>query len=274
MRRKPLSGAIIGVLVGLAIAVVLARQGVWPPDQLTVFLLPALTGLLGMAILSLGREGSATTMVISLVILVPMLIWGALGFGSLNESGELNGGCTVNASSDLDSTTVTDSSRSDPFEIDANGGLTWEATSPEAFMDYEWEIHTIVGGITVPIESDTEANDAGDTQNGGDVSDVGALAESRGIDLDLYTGVYVVGGDAASCDGFGFVKIVSDELDLITVGAIVLLVLLIIVFLIIMFAGRETVVERSEVVIERSNEVAGGPDEAGSDGRLRDTDDT
>lgn len=274
MRRKPLSGAIVGILVGLAIAVILARQGVWPPDQLTVFLLPALTGLLGMAILSLGREGSTTTMVISLIILVPMLVWGALGFVNLNESGELNGGCTVDASSDLDSTTVTDTSRSDPFEIDANGGLTWEATSPEAFMDYEWEIHTIVGGITVPIESDTEANEAGDTQNGGDVSDVGALAESRGIDLDLYTGVYVVGGDAASCDGFGFVRIVGDELDLITVGAIVLLILLIILFLIIVFTGRRTVVERSEVVVERSNEVAAGPDEAGSDGRLGDADDT
>lgn len=274
MRRKPLSGAIIGVLVGLVIAVILARQGVWPPDQLTVFLLPALTGLLGMAILSLGREGSTTTMVISLIILVPMLVWGALGFGNLNQSGELNGGCTVNASSDLDSTTVTDTSRSDPFEIDANGGLTWEATSPEAFMDYDWEIHTIVGGITVPIESDTEPNEAGDTQNGDNVPDVGALAESRGIDVDLYTGVYVVGGGAASCDGFGFVKIVGDELDLITVGAIVLLILLIIVFLIIVFAGRKTVVETSEVVVESSSEGAVGRDEAGSEGHLGDADDT
>ncbi|HSM45443.1 MAG TPA: hypothetical protein VK969_10545, partial [Acidimicrobiia bacterium] len=221
-----------------------------------------------------GREGSTTTMVISLVILVPMLVWGVLGFGNLNESGELNGGCTVNASSDLDSTTVTDTSRSDPFEIDANGGLTWEATSPEAFMDYEWEIHTIVGGITVPIESDTESNEAGDTENGGDVSDVGALAESRGIDLDLYTGVYVVGGNAASCDGFGFVNVVGDELDLITVAAIVLLVLLIILFLIIVFAGRKTVVETSEVVVERSNEVVVEPDESGSHEHLGDADDT
>lgn len=274
MRRKPLSGAIIGILVGLAVAVILARQGVWPPDQLTVFLLPALTGLLGMAILSLGREGSTTTMVISLIILVPMLVWGALGFGELNQNGELNGGCTVNATSDLDSTSVTDTSRSDPFEIDANGGLTWEATSPEAFRDYEWEIHTIVGGIAVPIESDTEPNEAGDTQNEGDVSDVGALAEFRGIDLDLYTGVYEVGGSAATCDGFGFVKLVGDELDLIAIGAIIVLILLIIVFLIIMFAGRETVVETSEVVVERSSDVARGPDEAGPAGHIGDVDDT
>ncbi|MGH3650078.1 MAG: hypothetical protein ACRDU9_05155, partial [Acidimicrobiia bacterium] len=92
--RRPLTGTILGILIGVAVAVILARQGVWPMDQLTLFLLPALTGLLGLALLSLGRsEGSTATMVISLIILIPMAVWGAPGLGELNQNGQLNGGC-------------------------------------------------------------------------------------------------------------------------------------------------------------------------------------
>lgn len=243
MRRKPLSGAVIGILVGLAIAVILARQGVWPPDQLTVFLVPAITGLVGMAVLSVGREDSTATMLIAVLILVPMLVWGAFGFGLIDQSGELYGGCTVSASTDLDSTTVTDTSRRDPFRIDPDGALTWEATSPEVFTDYEWEIHTLVGGIAVPIESDTEPNEDSETSNGGQVPAVGELAAARGINLDLYTGVYQVGGSAATCDGFGFVRVMGDGIDLFTILAIVLIVLLIVLLLILFHAGRETVGE-------------------------------
>ena len=236
--RKPLSGAILGILIGLCVAVVLARQGIWPPDRLTVFLLPAITGLLGMLLLTMGREGSNTTLVIALVLLVPMAIWGALGFGEIDQNGELNGGCTVTATSDLDTTTVTDTSRGDPFEIDPDGGLAWTATSPEAFIDYDWQLEVVVGGIAIPIESDTEPNDAGDLENGGEVPDVGEYASERGIDLDLYVGVYQVGGSAASCDGFGFVSIVGDGLDLVTIIALVLLLILIIIVAILFYPGR------------------------------------
>ena len=269
MRRKPLSGAIIGILIGVAVAVILSRQGIWPPDQLTVFLLPALTGLLSMAILSIGHDNSVATMVVAFLILVPMLVWGALGIGAIDQNGELEGGCTVTASTDIDSTTVTDTSRSDPFEIDPSGGLTWQATSPEAFIDYEWEIHAIVGGIEVPIESDTEPNEDADVENGGAVPAVGELAAARGIDLDLYTGVHQVGGSAAACEGFGFVQVHGDGIDLFTIIAIVVIVLLIILLLILFDAGRQAARETSLEVIERSQNVdineALGPYEAGSD---------
>lgn len=259
MRRKPLSGALIGILFGFAVAVIIARLGFWPPDQLTVFLLSSLTGLLGMAILSIGRENSVATMVISLIILIPMLVWGALGFGVVNQNGELNGGCTVTADSGIDATTVTDTSRADPFVIDSDGGLSWSAVSPEAFMDYEWQLNVDVGGIPVPIDSGTEANSAGDTENAGDVGNVGEYASARGIDLDLYRGVYKVGGSAATCDGFGFVEILGDGVDPVIVAAILLIVLLIVLFLILYFVGRS-----AEVHVEDENvDISGapGPDE-------------
>lgn len=267
MRRKPLSGAIIGILVGLALAIILARLGVWPADQLTVFLMPALVGALGSMLLSFGREGSIPTMIIATLILVPMLVWGLLGIGQIDENGELNGGCTVTAESGVDATTVTDTSRSDPFVVETDGPLTWTATSPDVFTDYDWHLDVLVGGFGVPIDSGTEANSAGDLENGGAVDDVGAYASERGIDLDLYRGVYEVGGAAATCDGFGFVQIDGDGLDLVLMVAVVLIVLLIILFLILYFAGRSQPAPGRHERREGEIDVTGalGPYHAGSE---------
>lgn len=278
-RRRPLSGTLIGVLIGLAVAVLLARLGFWPPDQLTAFLLPALAGFLGLLILSMGRRaGSTTTMVISLIILIPMLVWGALGFGKIDQSGQLNGGCAVMAASDADATSVTDTSRADPFLIEPVGGLAWRATSPETFMDYDWRLHVVVGGIAVPIESGTEANTAGDTENAGDVPNVGQYASALGIDLDLYRGVYEVGGFAATCDGFGFVEIGGEGVDPIAVGAVVVIVLLLILLLVLLFTGRTGTTVWSSEVLESGNDVdvsdALGPYEAGSEETRGSQDDT
>jgi hypothetical protein len=230
MRRRPLSGALIGILVGVAVAVVLARIGVWPLDQLTVFLLPALVGTIGMTVLSIGRENSLPTMVVALIILVPMLVWGVLGFADINENGQLNGGCTVTADSKNDSTTVTDTSRSDPFVLLTDGSLSWNAVSPEVFRDYDWQLDVVVGGLAVPVQSGTEANRAGDTENRGSLTDVGEYVADRGIDLDIYRGLYEVGGSAATCDGFGFLQIEGEGSDMILIAAIVSILLLVILY--------------------------------------------
>jgi hypothetical protein len=255
MHKKALSGTIVGILIGVTLAVLLARYGVWPPDQLTVFLLPALTGLAGMLLLTMGREGSYTTTIVSLIVLLPMLVWGAIGAGAVNETGELNGGCTVTATSDLDTTTVTDTSSRDPFQIEESGGLSWTSTSPEVFQDYDWRIDVEIGGFAIPLESGTESNEAGDLENGGDVRDVGAYATERGINLGLYSGVYEVGGSAATCDGFGFVRIVGDGLDVVAMIAWVVLALLLVILGILFFPGRRVERANSDDVIDRSGNI-------------------
>ncbi|MGH3649531.1 MAG: hypothetical protein ACRDU9_02390 [Acidimicrobiia bacterium] len=250
--RKPLSGAILGILIGVALAIVVQRQGIWPLDQLTLFLMPAVLGLLGLLLLSIGREGSTATMVISLIILLPMAVWGALGFAEINATGELNGGCEVTAASDVDATTVTDTSKQDPFQVDPDGGLTWGATSPTVFTDYEWEIHVVLGGIPVAVDSDTEPNDAGSQVNGGEIGDVATYSAHRGVDIDLLIGVHEVGGFAATCDGFGFVELTSDGLDTISLIALGVILLLIILLIVLMFTARgEQVVESTTVVTRR-----------------------
>jgi hypothetical protein len=266
--RKPFTGTILGVLMGVAIASFLARQGIWPADQLTLFFVPAVLGFVGLAMLSAGRPSKGTaTLVISLLVLVPMLVWGALGFLKLSGNGELNGGCMVSATSDLDSTTVTDTSRGDPFEIDPDGGLTWSATSPEAFMDYDWELHAVFGGIPISIESGHEANEAGDTENGGDVDDVRAYAADRGIDLDLYVGVYEVGGSAATCDGFAFVRIVGDGMDTIALISLIAAITFFVILIVLTFVGRGAGATSETVVAESgAMGVTDGPDTAGETG--------
>ena len=120
--RKPLSGALWGIVLGLAVAIILQQQGVWPLDKITVFLLPGAIGLIGILITSVGRAGSTRALTVSLIITIPLAVYGATGFTTLNEVGQLNGGCEVQAQTSVpDTTFVTDTSKQDPFSIDPNG---------------------------------------------------------------------------------------------------------------------------------------------------------
>lgn len=257
--RRPLSGALLGLILGLAVAVILQQWGVWPLDRVTVFLLPALVGLLGMTLTSIGREGSTGTMVVALVITLPLAVWGALGLFEAGENGQLNGGCAVNAASDIDATIVTDTSRASPFRIDPEGGLTWIATSPGVFDDYEWRIWTEIGGIKYPLESEeNQNNDAGSQSNEGNVSNATEFAQSRGIPLDQIRGAIIVGGDAAdTCDGFAFVSLEGDPFETLT-GQIALAVaiLALIALFLTMFMGRggEAMAGGSTLVVESGPE--------------------
>lgn len=264
MKAKPFTGAILGVLLGLAVGVILQQQGVWPLDRLTVFFLPSIFGLLGLLLLSMGKEASATTLILALIVLVPMAVWGALAFGGLNEQGKLDGGCEVQAQSTVpDSTVVTDTSKQDPFLIDPQGGLQWAATSPVVFADYDWRIWVEVGGFPVTIESETNQNNDGGSQiNAGDVDNITEYANSKGIPIDQLRGVFKVGGDASSkaCQGFAFVTITADPFEtLISQIALAIAIIAIILIIVIMIIGRggETAVAAETVA---SSDVAGDAD--------------
>lgn len=265
--RRPLTGAILGFLLGLAIAVVLQQQGVWPLDQITVFLVPALIGGIAMLLLTMGREGGRVTLVIAIILLIPALVWGALGVGEAGESGVLNGGCLVQANTSVpDSTVVTDTSRGDPFQIDPQGSLHWEAASPSIFMDYDWEMWVELGGIAVPFDSDHEDNEGGSPANMGDVGNIEAYALEKGIPLDQLRGVFMVGGFASICDGFGFVVLTADGLTLPSIIALILvLIILIILIIMIVRGGRRTVVDSVSVGDVPNGDVPNGDTSAWTD---------
>jgi hypothetical protein len=241
---RPWTGFFLGLILGLAVAVILQQAGIWPLDRLLVFGSAGLFALIGVLLGGAGRDrvGSFST-ITPLVLAVALIGYGATGLGSLNENGELNGGCTVEATSDVDSTVVTDTSRQDPFEVDPDGGLSWVATSPGPIMDHFWEIYVDVGGFAVVVadNDEVEPNTNGDLDNTGDVDDVsgyiGDVSNYAGVEL---AGAFEVGGEiegeGGACDGFGFVTLTADPLSTLIsqiaalVGLLALIGLLALVF--------------------------------------------
>jgi len=278
-RAKPLTGSLLGILIGLAVAIVIQQQGIWPLDRLTVFLLPAVTGLIGLLLTTLGRRAATGSLVVSLVLLLGLGIWGATALGTTDERGQINGGCTVEATSSIDSTTVTDTSRGDPFDIDPHGSLSWETTSPTVFEDYAWEIWVDIAGFQVVIDGDVEDNEGASTTHSGSVDNVSDEADARGIPIDQLRGVFKVGGFAATCDGFLFVSLASSGFleTMLAKSATIIGLLLLIILLLVAFTGRkrpvEVPVEPETVEAPEGSEVVEPPagDAAlGADGQIED----
>jgi hypothetical protein len=249
----------MGLIVGLGAAVLLQQAGVWPLDKLTTFLLPGLLALIFILLSRLRRVATYTALAIALLLAIPPIAYGVTGIGEIGSSGELNGGCSVEAASDLDTTVVTDTSHSNPFDIDPDGGLSWLASSPGPITDHEWEIWVVIGGFEYVVADGAESNSDMNTTNDGDVPDVRAYVEDLGFRAgDQIRGVYEVGGfidgEGGACDGFGFVRIEGGFLGTIAswVALIVALIALA-VFSLIAFT-------------ERYRPVAGG-DEIGDEGR-------
>lgn len=240
---RPWSGLFLGVILGLALAVILQQQGVWPLDQLLLFGMAGLFGLIGILLSGLGRERvGGFSSILTLLLAVGLLAYGAAGLLDAGENGQLNGGCSVQAQSDVDSTTVTDTSRGDPFDIDPNGGLAWQATSPVAFMDHTWEINVEIGGFTVPIDEGGDPNEGESQGNSGAEPDLTAYVQSvTNATGEEIRGTFIVSGfissGAGGCDGFGFVRLTSDSFlessiakIAAVIAAIALLLLLLLAF--------------------------------------------
>jgi hypothetical protein len=259
-KARPWTGLILGILLGLSIAVILQQAGVWPLDRLLAFGTAGVFGLIGILMSGWGRErASAFSFLFPMVIAVGLIAWGATGVADLDEPGELNGGCTVEAQSDVDSTIVTDTTRGNPFEIDPDGGLTWHATSPAPIMNHTWEIWVDVGGFPIVLADGGEENSAGDTENSGEVSNINELVdEVSDISGQVIRGVFEVGGDISgdggACDGFAFVKLTADPFST-TVSQIAALVGLISLISLIVLASRRT--RLADVVPDEGAAVAG-----------------
>jgi hypothetical protein len=241
---RPWSGFFLGAILGLSVALIVQQAGIWPLDKLALFGSVGLFALIGIFMASAGRDrvGVFNT-IMPLVLAVALIGWGATGIAEINETGEINGGCTVEATSSLDSTVVTDTSRQDPFQVDPDGSLSWVAASPAPITNHFWEIYVDVGGFPVVIASNNEAepNLDQDTENTGDVPDVSVyvaeVSDASGLELD---GIFEVGGDiegdGGACDGFGFVELTAEPFSTLVsqiaagVGLLALIALLAMAF--------------------------------------------
>lgn len=127
---------------------------------------------------------------------------------------ELEGGCNVTASSGIDATTVRDATQSDPFEIDPEGTISWQATSPSPIRNHTWEIWIDIAGLEVTVASGGGANDGGEQSSEGDVdvaTEMREAANDVGLPVDELRGLFRVGGqisgEGGSCSGNGYVLV-------------------------------------------------------------------
>lgn len=144
-----------------------------------------------------------------------------VAFGSAVWAQSLDGGCTVSATSDLDSTTMLDATREDPFEIDPDGTISWNATSTQPITNHTWVIYSDVGGFGVPVARGGEPNTAGTLTSIGTRSIPEELAEAQaeGVPnarlLGSMRGIYRVYGDisgSSSCSGEAYVLLRGNPL--------------------------------------------------------------
>ena len=243
-QARPWSGFFLGLLFGLAVAVLLQQAGVWPLDRLLLYGSAGVFALIGILMSGAGRErAGAFASVVPLVLAVALIGWGATGIAEVNENGQIKGGCAVQAESSVDSTTVTDTSRQDPFQVDPDGSLSWSAISPAPITNHLWEIYVDIGGFPLVVASndEPEPNTDEDTENAGEVADISAyiaeVSDFTGLELD---GVFEVGGgiegEGGACEGFGFVELTADPLTTLFsqiaagVGLLALIGLLVLAF--------------------------------------------
>jgi hypothetical protein len=153
---------------------------------------------------------------------VAIVVGGLVGLAaSVAMAQSLDGGCTVTANSDLDSTTMTDASRSNPFDVDPEGAISWSATSPAAITDNTWVINIDIGGFAVPVAKGGDPNTAG-TLTSIDSKSIPELVQrlkdqgTAGADLLLgLRGIYRVFGEitgSSTCSGDAYVNVEGNPL--------------------------------------------------------------
>ena len=129
-------------------------------------------------------------------------------------AGTLDGGCTVDATADTDSTNVIDATRSDPFIIDPAGSVSWTAMSPGPITNHTWKIGVVVLGREVQLFDGGDENSGLTTESKGSKSipaeierinnsQISWILQNLGGVVEVYGSIAGDGG--AACSGRGFV---------------------------------------------------------------------
>jgi hypothetical protein len=209
---KPLTGVILGAVAGIFVVIVIQQAGAWPLDRMLTFGAMAVMAAIGF-VLTKGMQRPTVVKVISITIIVVFGGLAGLGAAEAGESGFIEGGCTAQAVSDIDSIdSPAQTSKSDPFDIDPQGMLAWAATSPNPITNHTWQITVDVAGIPYVAADGGGPND-GESQQ--EVGERNLQEDADQIESILGTsnigGIYEVSGyidgDGGRCEGLGFVRI-------------------------------------------------------------------
>ncbi len=244
MQGKPLTGTILGAFTGLFIAIIVQQAGMWPLDQMLAFGAMGLVGLLGF-LLTGGLRSAMFAKVFALILVVALVGMAALGATEIGGSGYLNGPCTGEAESDLDSMPDPGAtSKRDPFDIDPDGTLSWEGRSTNPITDHTWEISVDVAGFPYVAASGGDPNDGLSQESIGSTSVRSYAEDIAGIlgtaDIGgIYEVTGFIRGTGGACDALVFVRLPNGLFQgPVALGATALAVIFLIILLVVALGAR------------------------------------
>jgi hypothetical protein len=120
----------------------------------------------------------------------------------------------------LDSSTVADATRSDPFLIDPGGSVSWDARTTRPITDHTWHIGPVIGGLEISLFSGGDPNTAETVESTGRVDIASRIDEIQTESVGWITSSLVgilqawgrIEGDG-SCEGRAWVKIEGSPLS-------------------------------------------------------------
>lgn len=256
---KPATGAILGLIAGVFLAIFIQQTGAAPLDRLLLFGVAGLMGLIGLLLCTVGRQiDNIVVLIIAIIIVLVPVGYGASQLVSDDASGAaFINNCTVMASSDLEALqSITSMTRSDPFDIDPDGSLTWDGTMNSVITDYQWEIFVDVGGFNLRVANGMDPNEGESQENGGTEGLKQYSDQVRQFGGGEIRGIYYVSGnlmgEGGSCDGGGYVRVPGSvfESTLGIIVGIIFLVILIILIIVCMRGRQPRVSDSKQVTLD------------------------
>lgn len=191
-RPMPITGAFLGLVIGLLTAALLSVWGLVPLDRLPLLALIAVGLLVGT--LALTQRVSAARGRVTTVGVIAVLFAGAAltGIPEYVSQGSLTPGCTLQATSSLEPDPVTPEGTSamDPFDMTLTDTVDWVAATPADADGGTPELALMVAGVPVPVWNGVDVSTDGEQAWTGTDSVErwqSNIRESAGITL---TGIY------------------------------------------------------------------------------------
>ncbi|MDE0572903.1 hypothetical protein ON058_05685 [Demequina sp. B12] len=163
-RPMPITGALLGLVIGLLTAALLSVLGVVPLDRLPLLSLIAVGLVVGT--LALTQRVSAARGRVTTVSVIAVLFAGAAltGIPEYVSHGSLTPGCTLQASSSLEPDPVTPegTSATDPFDMTLTDTVEWVAATSDDADGGSPELALMVAGVPVPVWNGVDVSTDGE----------------------------------------------------------------------------------------------------------------
>ncbi|WP_062378484.1 hypothetical protein [Demequina pelophila] len=214
-RPRPITGALLGLLLGIVVLGLLWQGGMVPPDRLPVFLILAATILATAGLLTRSVSAARARFVTVAVIAGILTGVGLTGIPETFRTGAVSEGCTLQATAGGLVATPADTSIVSRFTVTADEAVQWSATAATPIAVTERQAGLTLAGFDVPVRTVTVTGAEPVEALSGSLDVAGALTwiEDR-TSLEV-SGVYhlfgSVTGDEGACAFEGYAVLMPES---------------------------------------------------------------